>query len=281
MDLPGGDERMPETMHEIGGEQIFVADSGGDLPALLFIHGTMMDGTVWDKQVAVFRDRYRCVCPDLRGHGRSTARSPDISFEDHCDDLNTLIEELSLKDITLLGWSMGGCITQVFVTRYPGVVSRLVLIDTIPQRLSDEHFPYGQDPGSTPKTRHALETNFEATARGFGPRIAPEDEAVAAYISDLAARARQDVTINDYVTTDERSQIGLLPHITLPTTIVSGDRDLVCKPGASTFMAEHIPGCTDGVHVIAGAGHAPFLTHADEFNAILSNALEAHDHARG
>lgn len=281
MNLPGGDERMPEKMLEIGGERIFVADSGGDLPALLFVHGTMMDGTVWDKQVAAFEARYRCVRPDLRGHGRSTARSPDISFEDHCDDLAALIEKLALKDITLLGWSMGGCVTQVFVTRYPGMVSRLVLIDTIPQRLSDEHFPYGQDPGSTPKTRHALETNFEQTARGFGPRIAPEDPQVASYISDLAARARQDVTINDYVTTDERSQIGLLAQITLPTTIIGGDGDLVCKPGASTYMAERIPGCTDGVHVIVGAGHAPFLTRPDEFNAILAGALEAHDHACG
>lgn len=144
-------------MLEIGGERIFVADSGGDLPALLFVHGTMMDGTVWDKQVAAFEARYR----------------------------------------------------------------------------------------------------------------------------DLAARARQDVTINDYVTTDERSQIGLLAQITLPTTIIGGDGDLVCKPGASTYMAEHIPGCTDGVHVITGAGHAPFLTRPDEFDAILAGALEAHDHACG
>ena len=268
-------------MLEIGGERIFVADSGGDLPALLFVHGTLVDGTVWEKQVAAFEARYRCVRPDLRGHGRSTARSPDISFEDHCDDLAVLIEKLDLKDITLLGWSMGGCVTQVFVTRYPDVAARLVLIDTIPQRLSDARFPYGQDPGSTPKTRHALETNFEATVRGFGPRVAPEDETVAAYIADLAASSRQDVIINDYVSTDERSQIDLLAQITLPTTIIGGDKDLICKPGASTYMAEHIPGCTDGVHVIAGAGHAPFLTRPDEFNAILSGALEAHDHTRG
>ena len=278
MDDPANDNGPRQLTLDIGGERIFVADSGGDLPAILFVHGTMMDGTVWHRQVAEFSRRYRCVCPDLRGHGRSTAASPDISFEDHCDDLAELADRLALKDVTLVGWSMGGCITQVFVTRYPGRAARLVLVDTIPQRLSDDRFPYGQDAEGTPKTRHALETDFVATARGFGKRIAPEDEAVAAYISDLAAKARQDVTINDYVSTDARSQIDLLPEITLPTTIICGEKDLVCKPGASTFMAEHIPGCTGGESVIAGAGHAPFLTRPGEFNALLREAIEADDH---
>ncbi|MCP4318422.1 MAG: alpha/beta hydrolase [Hyphomicrobiales bacterium] len=265
--------------HEIGGKQIFIADSGGDLPAILFVHGTMMDGTVWHKQVAVLKEQFRCICPDLRGHGRSTAASSDISFEDHCDDLAAIVEQLSLNDVTIVGWSMGGCICEVFVTRYPGKAARLVLVDTIPQRLSDDRFPYGQDPAGTPKTRRALETDFEATARWFGRRISPEDDTVAAFISDLAARARQDVTINDYVSTDARSQIDLLPRITLPTTIICGSKDLVCKPQASSFMAEHIPGCATGVAYIDGAGHAPFLTRAGEFNNILLGALDRDDHA--
>lgn len=278
VDLPGIDAQMRQMTHEIGGERIFIADSGGDLPAILFVHGTMMDGTVWHKQVAALRDRFRCICPDLRGHGRSTSATPDISFEDHCDDLAAIIDALSLQEVTLLGWSMGGCICQVFVMRHPANVARLVLVDTIPQRLSDDRFPYGQDPASSPGTKQALETDFEATARGFGKRISPEDDTVAEFISDLAASARQDVTINDYVSTDARSQIDLLPSMTLPTTVICGSKDLVCKPQASSYMAAHIPGCTTGVATIDGAGHAPFLTRAGQFNRILLGALESNDH---
>ncbi|MEM9107961.1 MAG: alpha/beta hydrolase [Pseudomonadota bacterium] len=270
---------MQGTTHDIGDEVIFVADSGGTLPAILFVHGTMMDGTVWYKQTAALASRFRCVCPDLRGHGRSTASSPDISFEDHCDDLAALIERLSLEDITLLGWSMGGLICQLFVTRYPGMVSRLVLVDTIPQRLSENRFAYGQDPASTPPTKRALENNFEDTARGFGGRIAPEDANTADFVSNIAAKARQDVTINDYVSTDARSLLDNLAHITVPTTIISGSGDLVCRPEASAYMAEHIPTCNDGVHVIEGAGHAPFLTRPDKFNALLISAVESHANA--
>ncbi len=266
---------MKKSLIEIGGERLFIADSGGDLPAILFVHGAMMDHTVWHKQVAALQHRFRCVCPDLRGHGQSSAKSADISFEDHCDDLAALIELLELKDISLLGWSMGGPICEVFVTRYPEKVARLVLVDTIPQRLTDERFPFGQDPESTPKTKKALEENYQATCTLFGERISPENRQVAEFIADIARRTRPDVAINDYVSTDARSQLDLLAQITLPTTIICGSDDRVCKPGASFFMAERIPGCTGDVKVIEGAGHASFLTRPELFNALLLDAATA------
>ncbi|MCR9137286.1 MAG: alpha/beta hydrolase [Alphaproteobacteria bacterium] len=272
---------ISHVMMDIVRERIFVSDSGSDRPALLFVHGAMMDHTVWYKQVAHFQQTNRCVCPDLRGHGKSSAASAQISFEDHCDDLAEIIDRLNLHDITLIGWSMAGCLCQVFVTRYAGKVARLVLVDTIPQRLSDDRFPYGQDPASTPKTKKALEDDYAATCDGFGRRISPEDDDIALFIADIARRARQDVAINDYVSTDARSQIDLLPSITLPTAIISGENDQVCNPAASTFMAERIPGCRDGVLTIDQAGHAPFLTRPDKFNSLLQSFLETETLGRG
>jgi pimeloyl-ACP methyl ester carboxylesterase len=265
---------MKHAMVDIGRERIFVSDSSGDLPAILFVHGAMMDHTVWYKQVAEFQHTHRCVCPDLRGHGKSSAASASISFEDHCDDLSALVDWLGLDDVTLVGWSMAGCICEIFVTRFPGKVARLVLVDTIPQRLSDDRFPYGQDPQSTPQTKKALEDAFDSTCEGFGQRISPENSEMAQFIADTAKRTRQDIAINDYVSTDARSQIDLLPQITLPTTIISGENDLICKPQASVYMAERIPGCKDGVFTVTNACHAPFLTHPEEFNRILRGALD-------
>jgi pimeloyl-ACP methyl ester carboxylesterase len=105
-------------MAKIGNEEIFLTDTGGDKPALLFVHGMTFDHTVWRSQVGAFSADFRVVSVDLRGHGRSTAANPDISFEDHAADLATLIDILGLKDVALVGWSMGGAIAQLFAATY-------------------------------------------------------------------------------------------------------------------------------------------------------------------
>ena len=130
----------------------------------------------------------------------------------------------------------------------------------------------GIDPtaGKRPMAYAALDRDLRPLALGEG-----DLDAVAAFVSNVAANARQDVTINDYVSTDARSLLDNLAHIRVPTTIISGSRDLVCKPAASDYMAKHIPGCTNGVQVIDGAGHAPFLTRPREFNALLITAMES------
>lgn len=167
---------------------------------------------------------------------------------------------------------MGGPICEVFVTRYRQKVARLVLVDAIPQRLTDERFPYGQDPASAPEIKKALEDNYDATCALFGERISPENKQVGNFVADIARRTRPDVAINDYASTDARSQLDLLPEINLPTTIICGEHDLVCKPEASFFMAERIPGCTSAVKVVRDAGHAPFLARSEYFNTLLLEA---------
>ncbi len=68
-------------MVKIDNEDIFVTDTGGDKPALLFVHGIGLDHSVWKSQVGEFSRDFRVVCVDLRGYGRSTAANPDISYE--------------------------------------------------------------------------------------------------------------------------------------------------------------------------------------------------------
>ena len=134
------------VMAKIGSEDIFLTDTGGDKPALLFVHGLTFDHTVWQSQVGAFSADFRVVCVDLRGHGRSTAANPDISFEDHAADLATLIDTLGLKDVTLVGWSMGGAIAQLFAATYSGKISHLVLVGSTPQLLADDKFKHALPP---------------------------------------------------------------------------------------------------------------------------------------
>ena len=262
-------------MLEIDGEAIFLTDSGGDLPSLLFVHGIMMSHKVWDHQVAAFADKYRVVCVDLRGFGQSNAGNPDVSFEDHANDLVAIIDDLQLKDVTLVGWSMGGAIGQVLAAAHGSKISRLVLVDTTPQLLATAEFPRALPTEAAMQLGQLLSTDFAQGCAAFCGMIAPEDADTAKLLTTIAAATSPSVALAAFASSGPRSLIGLLPKIDTPTRIIAGADDRICLPEASTFLAERIPGSKHGVAWIESAGHAPFLTRPREFNAALSAALEA------
>ncbi|KJC56559.1 hypothetical protein UP10_34150 [Bradyrhizobium sp. LTSPM299] len=259
-------------MLEIAGNTIFLTDSGGDRPALLLVHGIMMSHEVWQHQVAAFAGDYRVVCVDLRGFGQSSAHTPDISFEDHAADLAQLIAQLGLKNVTLVGWSMGGAIAQLFAATYPQTLARLVLVDTTPQLLASESFPHAL-PVEAAMQLGQLLSDFAQGCAAFSGMIAPEDAAATRLITGIAAATSPAVALAAFASSGPRSLIDLLPKITTPTAVIAGADDGICLPAASTYLAAHIPGCTRPVAWIEGAGHAPFLTRPAQFNAALRAAL--------
>ena len=260
-------------MPKIDSETIFLTDSGGDLPALLFVHGIMMSHQVWDHQVAEFAQKYRVVCVDLRGFGQSTASNPDISFEDHANDLVDIIDKLQLKDVTLVGWSMGGAIGQVLAAEHGSKISRLVLVDTTPQLLASAEFPHALPVEAAMQLGQLLSADFAQGCAAFCSMIAPEDADATKLLTSIAAATSPGIALSAFVSSGPRSLIGLLPQISVPTRIIAGADDRICLPQASEYLAEHIPGCKHGVDWIQGAGHAPFLTRPKEFNAALHAAL--------
>ena len=73
-------------MHlRINGLRLWVEDSGGDKPPLLFSHGLLWSTRMFDAQVTAFRDRYRCVAWDHRGQGRSAVPLDRSISIDDCD----------------------------------------------------------------------------------------------------------------------------------------------------------------------------------------------------
>ncbi|MBU2982489.1 alpha/beta hydrolase [Lentibacter algarum] len=258
---------------KIGPNEIYLTDTGGDKPALLFVHGIMMDHSVWSHQVAEFSATHRVICVDLRGFGASTTTSPEISFEDHRDDLLTIVDGLNLRDVTLVGWSMGGAIAQVMAAENDGRIKQFVLVDTTPQLVASNEFPHALPGEAAQQLGGLLVEDFAQGCGAFCGMIAPEDETVAAKLTAIAAATDVGVAMSAFGSSGARNQLAELPLITTPTTVVCGRNDAICLPAASEVLATTIPGCSNAVLWIEDAGHAPFLTKPAEFNAVLRAVL--------
>ena len=100
-----------------------------DGPPLVFVHGIVVDGTLWRKVVPGLDDTFRCIVPDLPLGAHRTPMHEDADLTPY--GLAALIAEfmakLELSDVTLVGNDTGGALSQITTTRHPERLARLVL----------------------------------------------------------------------------------------------------------------------------------------------------------
>jgi len=158
---------------DIGGLSLHYLDWGGDGPPLVMLHGLTGHARTWDHTAAALRDRYRVLALDQRGHGDS-GWAPAYGSGLMAEDLLAFLDALRLREVTLMGLSMGGIVAFVFTASHPERVRDLIVLDIGPER--------GR-PGSTRvaaglAANHVFGSEDEAVAqlRAFNPR--PTDEAL-------------------------------------------------------------------------------------------------------
>lgn len=258
---------------------IHYEDRGSGHP-LVFVHGWSMAGPAWKFQEDFFHDRFRCICVDLRGHGRSSAPETGYEICDFVSDLRSLCEQLDLHRATLVGWSMGAIIA---IAAYPGLHSRLsslILVSGTPKFTSTDEYPFGLPESETRGLSLRLRRNpGQAFAAFFRMMFAQEESGGA--ISECTDRdivpllrppsnAAALQSLNTLAAADVRE---LLSTIRVPALLVHGNRDTICPAVASGYMHERITGSS--LEIIDGAGHAPFLTFPEEFNRLTGDFLES------
>ncbi len=126
IDLPAGRIRYREA---------------GEGKPVVFVHGYLVDGRLWDGVVDKLADRCRCIAPDWPIGAQQIAMKPDADLTPYgiAATINSLLEALDLEDVTIVGNDSGGAMSQVLVTRHPQRIGRLVLTNCD----THENFPPG------------------------------------------------------------------------------------------------------------------------------------------
>ena len=112
----------------LGGGVIRYRDVGTG-PVLFFVHGILVNGTLWRHVVANLAGRFRCIVPDLPLGGHSIPMEPgaDMIPPGVAQMVADLMRELDLRDVTLVGNDTGGAICQLVISNHPERIGRLVL----------------------------------------------------------------------------------------------------------------------------------------------------------
>ena len=212
---------------------LFVTEWGNG-PPVVFTHAWGLRSDQWDYQVPALADAgLRCVLYDRRGHGRSDRPASGYDFDTLADDLAAVIDHFDLRDITLVGHSLGSRELVRYLTRHGDArVARMVLVaPTTPQLRRSAGNPDGWDPA-------LLDANYAAVAANV-PQWCTSFEAAGPYFgsSPGSSPGLVDWTIRMIVDTPLRvllktlllntdvNMTGELQEIRVPTLVLHGDQD--------------------------------------------------------
>ena len=134
--VPFGMEAVPaEGFVDSGGLSLHYADWGAHAsPAVLLLHGFAQSGRSFDFVSLALCERFRVVALDLRGHGDSDwSPSSDYRRSSHVADVETVVDELGLAPVAIVGLSLGGTIGYLLAASRPQLLRALVIVDIAPR----------------------------------------------------------------------------------------------------------------------------------------------------
>ena len=261
--------------------ELYYEDHGSGKPVVL-IHGWPLSGRSWEKQIPAFVEAgYRVITYDRRGFGKSSQPWGGYDYDTFAADLDALLLHLSLLEVTLVGFSMGGGeVARYLGTFGAGRVSKAVFASAVPPFLykSDDNPDGGLDDETIAGFRAGVQGDRIAFLDEFTKNFFSAggelkvSEAQRVYACDLAQWASPKGTldcITAFGTTDFRTD---LTKFSLPTLVIHGDSDAIVPFEVSgKRTAEAIPGSE--VVVIEGGPHGVNASHPDQWNAAVLEFL--------
>lgn len=254
---------------------LYYTDHGKGRPFVL-IHGYPFSGMAWEKiENRLLEENCRVICYDRRGFGMSSRPSEGYDYDTFASDLNILLNELNLQDVTLVGHSMGSGEVTRYLSKFGSErIANAVFVSPIPPFLlqtGDNPDGLKQDifedlKSQVRKDRYAFITEFLKNFYNLGLIGKPvSDEKLRADFT-LASISSPIGMLNciDTWLTDFRHD---LPKIKVPNLIIQGDSDKILplektgQPMAAQINAK--------LHVIKDGSHGIPWTHADEIAKLI------------
>lgn len=264
------------------GTRLAYEDYGQGQP-MVFVASSMLCSDMWEYQIPFFVERgHRCIALDRRGHGRSDRPSNGYDLDTGADDLAALIEHLDLREVTLVGHSMGGAEVARYLARHGDArIARVVLASAmLPFLRQTDDNPEGV-PGAL------LDASLAELDADRPKWLARQAQAFfATHLGNDVSPAQIDFTLRQCLATSpwavrqcQRNVVDFdhratLPEIKVPTMIVHGDADFSAPVEVTARRtAKLIPGAV--YHEYPAAGHGLFVSHRDRFNNDLLAFLSA------
>ena len=259
---------MPTTSEKYKTNYFF--QKKNNLNPIVFIHGVGLTKEIWEPQIEFFKN-YNVLTYDLIGHGKTPLEKKQLNFNDFVKQLLNLVNELEIKKIHLVGFSLGSLIARNFAADYGNRLNSLVLHASIYKRSEEQ--------------KRVVENRFELMKND---RPASKDRAVRRWFTDTYIREKIGMYDKIFSILDNNNMDNLLKayklfvnyedndeiikSINTNTLVTTGQYDV----GSTTEMAKNLAEKINRAYYIEikNGKHLCNIECSDDFNKTLEMFVE-------
>jgi pimeloyl-ACP methyl ester carboxylesterase len=250
------------------GVEISITIKGKGNPTLIFVPGWTNLKEIWDDQMEYFSEYYQSVSIDLPGTGESGNNRSEWTTMNFAKDVATVVNELKLKEVVLIGFSMGAGVVTVASTLLDGKVLGVVLVDNM-QNIEMKYPPEMVSiMDSTMMDLVNNMTNEKLVAMGFYKKNhdASFNRVVSLY-DEGASQIGWRESFNEYINWLNSQCTETLQKLTVPVIAINSES----QPTNVEAFKKYVPSFQ--AKIITDAGHLLFWDKPEEFNRLLAESI--------
>jgi len=224
---------------------------------IVFIHGAGGNQKVWVNQVEYFKNS---LAINLPGHDGGEGKR---SIDEYVEYVKHFLDERGLKEVVLVGHSMGGAIAQMFALKYPDYLKAVVLVCT------------GAKLRVLPKIFELIMQNYSKAVELIVDMALSKNtsQTVKKQVIEELLKAKPEVVYGDFEACDKFDIMDQVANIKVRTLIICGSEDILTPVKYSKYLNEKIANSI--LKIIDGSGHMVMLEKPKEFNSILEEFLNS------
>jgi pimeloyl-ACP methyl ester carboxylesterase len=266
------DDTMPHA--KVNGHTLYYEETGSGPETIVFAHGLLWSGRMFDAQVRALKDRYRCITFDFLGQGRSEIARDGYDMVSVAADAAALVKQLKAAPCHFAGLSMGGFVGMRMGIHFPELVRSLILLET-----SADPEP----PENLPRYRLLSFISRWISVRLVVGQIMPIMFGQT-FLKDPARQKQRDEW-RGYLLANNQTGIAravrgvierqgvyeMLGKIKTPTLVIVGEQAVATVPAKAERIAAAIPGAK--LVRIPDAGHTSTVEEPAAVNAAIAQFL--------
>ena len=244
----------------------YILDKKTDVP-IVFIHGVGLNHKIWEPQINVFKNTF--LAYDILGHGKTPLNKEHLSFDDFSNQLINLIDELNIRRIHLVGFSIGSLIARNFASKYSDRLESLILLCSIFRRTEKQQ-QIVKDRFELAKKSKSL--SKQALKRWFTDEYLEKNPNTYNKISSILEQNSMENFLKIYELFVNHKDDEQFEKIKTKTLIMTGEGDIGSTPEMSINLSKVIN--NSNVKIISKGKHLCSIECADDVNMAIKKHIQ-------